>query len=287
MSRGWKKRVVIAGVSLAVCFTFTGCGDQAQIDRGSYTGEIHAYVREEESGTRAEFEQLVNTNEAGAKDVALATDEMLERMVEDKTAIGYAAYSASVLGTTTNDLSVSILSVDGIPASAETIKNKTYPLCRDYLLAYNGELSDLAADFLRYVKGAGQKIVQQSCVPVHEVTSFLSDQSAGTLCIRGSSSIAPMMEALVKDYQTYNQNAKITVTSTDSGDGLSAAIRGECDLAMSSRGLKDYEKELRSSESIGRDAIVLIVNGDNGIRSLTLKEIKNIYDGTIKDWSEL
>ena len=110
MSRGWKKRVVIAGVSLAVCFTFTGCGDQAHIDRGSYTGEIHAYVREEESGTRAEFEQLVNTNEAGA----------------------------------------------------ETIKNKTYPLCRDYLLAYNGELSDLAADFLRYVKGAGQKIVQQS-----------------------------------------------------------------------------------------------------------------------------
>ena len=76
--------------------------------------------------------------------------------------IGYAAYSASVLGTTTNDLSVSILSVDGIPASAETIKNKTYPLCRDYLLAYNGELSDLEADFLRYVKGAGQKIVQQS-----------------------------------------------------------------------------------------------------------------------------
>ena len=56
---------------------------------------------------------------------------------------------------------------------------------------------------------------------------------------------------------------------------------------MSSRGLKDYEKELLSSGSIGRDAIVLIVNGDNGIRSLTLKEIKNIYDGTIKDWSEL
>ena len=86
---------------------------------------------------------------------------------------------------------------------------------------------------------------------------------------------------------TYNRNAKITVTSSDSGDGLTAAIRGECDLAMSSRGLKDYEKELLSSESIGRDAIVLIVNGDNGIRSLTLKEIKNIYDGTIKDWSEL
>ena len=115
----------------------------------------------------------------------------------------------------------------------------------------------------------------------------MSDRSAGTLCIRGSSSIAPMMEELVKDYQTYNRNAKITVTSSDSGDGLSAAIRGECDLAMSSRELKDYENELLSSETIGRDAIVMIVNRDNGINQLSLKEVKQIYDGKLKDWSEL
>lgn len=287
MKKKWKKRVVIAGVSMAVCFTFTGCGDQAQMDRGSYSGEIHAYVREEESGTRAEFEQLVKTNGAGAKDVALSTEEMLEWMARDQTAIGYAAYSASVLGTAANDSFVSILSVDGIPASAETIKNEKYPLCRDYLLAYSGELSDLAADFIRYVKGAGQEVVQQSCVPVHKATSFLSDRSAGTLCIRGSSSIVPMMEELVKDYQTYNRNAKITVTSSDSGDGPTAAIRGECDLAMSSRELKDYEKELLSSETIGRDAIVMIVNRDNGINQLSLKEVKQIYDGKLKDWSEL
>lgn len=287
MKKLWKKRIMIAGVYLIICFTYTGCGTQRKVERGSYSGEIHAYVREEESGTRAEFEQLVETNEAGAKDVALSTDEMLEWMSEDQTAIGYAAYSASVLETNKKDVSVSILSIDGVPASAETIKNKTYPLCREYLLAYNGDLTDLAADFIRYIKGAGQDVVQQNCVPVHEVTTFLSDQSSGTLCIRGSSSIAPMMEALVEDYKSYNQNADITVESTDSGDGISAAIRGECDLAMSSRGLKDYEKELLSTVSIGRDAIVLIVNSDNEISNLSLKEVKKIYDGTITDWSEL
>lgn len=37
----------------------------------------------------------------------------------------------------------------------------------------------------------------------------------------------------------------------------------------------------------GMDAIVLIVNGENPIGDVTLKEIKNIYDGKIKDWSEL
>lgn len=287
MRKEWRKMVMVAGVSMAVCFTFTGCSDQAQIDRGSYSGEIHAYVREEESGTRAEFEQLVNTKENGAKNLVLSTMEMCQMIGEDETAIGYVAYSGGIVGTTTDNLLITILSVDGIPASAETIKNRSYPLCRDYLLAYSGELSDLAADFIRYLKGAGQEIVQQTCVPEYDATTFLSDRSSGTLTIRGSSSIAPMMEELVADYKTYNPGAQITVLSTDSGDGLTAAIRGECDLAMSSRGLKDYEKELLSSETIGRDAIVMIVNRDNGINHLSLKEVKQIYDGKIKDWSEL
>lgn len=205
MKREWKKKVVIAGVSLAVCFTFAGCGAQTDTNRGSYSGEIHAYAREEGSGTRAEFEQLIGTTEAGAKELALST----------------------------------------------------------------------------------QEIVGQSCVPVHKTTSFLSDKSSGTLTIRGSSSIAPLMEQLAQDYNSYNPNVNITVLSTDSGDGLTAAIRGECDLAMSSRSLKDYETELLTTETIGLDAIVLIVNGQNPISDLTSKEIRNIYDGKVKDWSEL
>lgn len=287
MKREWKKRVVIAGVSLAVCFTFTGCGAQADIDRGSYEGEIHAYAREEGSGTRAEFEQLVGTTETGAKELALSTQEMRELTARDETAIGYVAYSAGVLGAVSDDTFVSVISIDGIPASTETIKKGTYPLCRNYLLVYNGQLSDAAADFLRYIRGAGQEVVGQYCVPVQKTTSFLSDQSAGTLTIRGSSSIAPLMEELAKEYKTYNPNADITVLSTDSGDGLTAAIRGECDLAMSSRSLKDYETELLKTETIGMDAIVLIVNEKNSISNLKLKEIKQVYDGKIKDWKEL
>lgn len=278
---------MIAGVSLAVCFTFAGCGAQTDNDRGSYTGEIHAYAREEGSGTRAEFEQLTGTTEAGAKELALSTQEMREQIAEDETAIGYVAYSSGVSGAAADDTSVSVLSIDGITASIETIKKETYPLCRNYVLAYSGTLSDAEADFLRYVKGAGQEVVQQVCVPVHETTSFLSDKSAGVLTIRGSSSIAPLMEELAEDYKTYNPNVDIAVISTDSGDGLTAAIRGECDLAMSSRSLKDYETELLTTETIGMDAIVLIVNRENDISDLSLKEVKNIYDGTLKDWSEL
>ena len=46
MNREWKKRVVIAGVSIAVCFTFTGCGTQTVSDlslkeiKNIYDGKI-------------------------------------------------------------------------------------------------------------------------------------------------------------------------------------------------------------------------------------------------------
>lgn len=48
-----------------------------------------------------------------------------------------------------------------------------------------------------------------------------------------------------------------------------------------------YSGEIHASETIGRDAIVLITNSENGVNDLSIKEIKKIYDGTIKDWSEL
>lgn len=98
MKREWKKRVVIAGVSMAVYFTFVGCDAQTDNHRGSYAGEIHAYAREEGSGTRAEFEHLTGTTEAGAKELALSTQEMRELVAEDETAVGYVAYSSGVLG---------------------------------------------------------------------------------------------------------------------------------------------------------------------------------------------
>lgn len=73
---------------------------------------------------------------------------------------------------------------------------------------------------------------------------FWSDRSEGTISIEGSSSVAPIMEKLIAGYASYNPKATITMKTTDSSDGLNAAIRGDCDLAMSSRALKDYEKEL-------------------------------------------
>lgn len=66
MKKKWKKRVVVAGVSMAVCFTFTACGDQAQMDRGSYSAEIHA---SETIGRDAIV--LITNSENGVNDLSI------------------------------------------------------------------------------------------------------------------------------------------------------------------------------------------------------------------------
>ena len=99
-------------------------------------------------------------------------------------------------------------------------------------------------DFLTYVKSKGQDIVKQYCIQADSTTTFLSDKSEGKILIEGSTSMEPMVKALADDYQKQNPNAEIEVKATDSSRGITAVISGECDFAMSSRELKDYEAEL-------------------------------------------
>lgn len=103
----------------------------------------------------------------------------------------------------------------------------------------------------------------------------------------GSSSISPIMQKLIDGYRKYNENVQIALTTSDSSSGLNAAIRGECDWAISSRTLKDYEKELLETKVIGSDAIALLVNKDNPVENLTMKQIRGIYDKDFEKWEDI
>lgn len=98
--------------------------------------------------------------------------------------------------------------MDGIQPSADTIKNGTYPLCREYLLAYTGDLSEAETDFLAYIKTAGQQIVEQFCVPAGKTNTFLSDQSIRNHPDKRIFLSAPILESLAEDYQKYNKTCR-------------------------------------------------------------------------------
>lgn len=259
----------------------TGCGTKVDVPDMSSMGTINVVSREEGSGTKTEFDNLVDTDAMGTNTVADSTDKVISQVASDKNAIGYIAYSAE------NNSGVKVLDVDGTAPDAASIEKDKYPLCRDYILVYNGELSAVAQDFMAYVKSAGQAVVADYCVPVKKSETFLSDKSGGTVEIHGSTSAAPIVSKLAEEYMKVNPAAKVVVTESDSTQGLNDALQGRCDLGMSSRSLQSYESELLTSYVFGRDAIAVIVSSENPLSDISVDMLKKIYDKKYTAWSDL
>ena len=279
--RYWKMIGRFLAMAALGSLLLTGCGAKVDVPDMSSMGTINVVSREEGSGTKTEFDNLVGTDAPGTNTVADSTDKVISEVASDKNAIGYIAYSAE------NNSGVKVLDVDGVAPDAASIEKDKYPLCRDYILVYNGELSAVAKDFMAYVKSAGQAVVADYCVPVKKSETFLSDKSGGTVEIHGSTSAAPIVSKLAEEYMKINPAAKIVVTESDSTQGLNDALQGRCDLGMSSRSLQSYESELLTSYVFGRDAIAVIVNSENPLSDISVDMLKKIYDKKYTAWSDL
>ncbi|MGN0154732.1 MAG: substrate-binding domain-containing protein [Lachnospiraceae bacterium] len=293
-----KKMIILflAGciLTLAGCSELAGTsGDtstQKSVDGLDKLGAIQVISREEGSGTRSAFAQMADfaqNDENSSKpdctkedtQIVNNAEQVIAAVEEDVAAIGYVSK-----GAITDENQVKVLSINGIGIDT---KSGSYPLSRSFYLAYSGKLTDLEQDFLTYIHGAGQEIVEKSYVPVAKSSSFLSNKAAGKIKITGSTSVAPLMEELAEEYMKLNPEAVIQVVASDSSDGLTKAMRGDCDFGMSSRELKDYEKELLDYEVIANDDIAVIVNQDNPLQDISLTLLKSIYVGDVVKWEEL
>lgn len=276
-----RNRLILCAV-LCTALALCGCSAENNMPDMSEMGNITVISREEGSGTRDEFESIIGTDAKGTDNIALSTAEVSEMVAADVNAVGYIAYGTASL----ND-NVKAVAVNGVTPSEENISSGKYPLCRNYYLAYSGELSAAETDFLAYIMSAGQAVADDECVAIKKSSSFLSDKSSGSIKICGSTSMATLVEKMAEDYKKYNPNVVIEISATDSSDGLNSAIRGECDIAMSSRELADYENELLTKKAVARDGIAVIVNAENPVDDLSEKCIKQIYDNNAEKWSDL
>lgn len=281
--------VFIAGM---VVTSLAGCGNtkkaQEKVDGLDKLGKIHVISREEDSGTRNTFAELagLKDNNSGNQDNTLDgaeivedTSSVLNKVGSDPAAIGYGS-----AGVMVSDSQVKVLSVEGTAAGK---KDARYPLSRSFYLAWNGKLNSVEEEFLRYIRSAGQEIVGQSYVAVSKQNSFLSLKPKGEITITGSTSVGPLLECLAEEYMKQNPKASIKVTQTDSGDGINQTIQRKCDMGMSSRELRDPEKELLNYEAIARDEIAVIVNADNPLNDITMDQLEAIYTGKTTEWKAI
>lgn len=254
-------------------------------------GAINVVSREDGSGTRGAFVELVEvTDEAGDDLTTLSaiiqnsTNGVLQTVAGDANAIGYVS-----LGSLNDD--VKALKIDGVEATAETILDGEYKIARPFNLAWKKDsLSDLSKDFLAFIHSTqGQAIVEEEgfIQSKQEQEEYTGKDQEGTIEVVGSTSVTPVLEKLAEAYQEINPGVTINITSNGSSAGLESAAQGVADLGMSSRELKDEEKENLDFDAIALDGIAVIVHKDSSLEDITLENVRKIFLGELVDWEEV
>ena len=257
--------------------------------------DINVISREEGSGTRGAFIELFGIEQKNAEgvkvdyttdyaDITNSTAVMMTSVSGNPYAIGYIS-----LGSL-ND-TVKAIEIDGVPASVENIKNGTYTVARPFNIATQAEVSAAAQAFINFILSAeGQAVVEKAgyIASVEDAQPFGGSRIAGKVVVAGSSSVTPVMEKLKEAYLLVNPNAEIEIQQSDSTTGMNYAKAGTCDIGMASRELKASELEAGLVPTvIAMDGIAVIVNNDLELTGLTTGQVRDIFMGTIENWSEL
>lgn len=256
--------------------------------------DIYVISREDGSGTRLAFTELsgILTKQENGElfdgttpyaEITNNTAVMMTSVMSDVNSIGYIS-----LGSISDIIKP--VKIEGVEPTVENIKNGDYQLARPFLIAVKDNTSPITEDFINFILSKeGQQVVKdKGYAPLDGAESFNGAKISGKIVIAGSSSVSPVMESLKESYIFQNPNAEIEIQQSDSTTGLNALNEGICDIAMTSRGLKDSEiAQGISSEIIALDGIVLIVNNNNPIDNLTKQEVHDIYTGKITAWSAI
>lgn len=281
-------------------FALAGCGADNGTDSnnggtGTGTGAISVLTREEGSGTRGAFIELLGIEEKNADgkkvdktidtaETTNSTSVMITTVQGNKAAIGYIS-----LGSLDKS-KVKALKVDGAEATTDNVKSGEYKVSRPFNIATKGDATGAASDFIKFILSAdGQAVVEKNgYISEGNTGAYKASGQKGKITIGGSSSVTPVMEKLKEAYVKVNPDVTVDVQQNDSSSGMKGAIDGIYDIGMASRDVKDSEKEAGlNSIKIALDGIAVIVNKDNALDSITSEQIKNIYTGSLTKWSEI
>jgi phosphate transport system substrate-binding protein len=287
-----KARAGLAAVAAcALVFTGLQCGKSGEKSEGKAEKkrEITVISREESSGTRGAFDELMKitdgkTNMLFAEAVIVSsTDEVASKVEVDKEAIGYTS-----IGAITSR--VKALTVDGVAAEEANVKNGTYKISRPFVVASRtGEKLPIAADFITFIASKdGQAVVTKAgYIEIDNPPDYSPAKLKGKLTLSGSTSVEKVMEKLKEKYVELNPDVKVEINYNGSSAGIKDCISKKSDIAMSSRELKTEEKEQLTGTTFALDGIAVIVNAANELNAITSETVTKIFKGEVRFWNDL
>lgn len=275
-----KKLLAVLVAAALAAATLVSCGKQ--------NDAITVVSREDGSGTRGAFTELMGIEKDGTDrtyakaEISNSTSVVISTVAGNKNAIGYIS-----LGSL-ND-SVKAIKVDGVDATVDNVKNGSYKISRPFIITTKDGISDLAADFIKFIlSDDGQAIVSEKYITVGGSGAYTASGLSGKVTLAGSTSVSPLMDELAAAYKELNPDVVIEIQQSGSGAGIQSALEGVCDIGMSSRELKDSEKEAGLTPTVmALDGIAVIVNKDNRIGTLSSEQIQSIYIGETTSWADV
>ena len=132
---------------------------------GGPDAEIIVVSREEGSGTRAAFEELVM--ESGDTEKVISEDALLQQSNgQVRTTVSTTPNAIGYLSFGFLDDSINVVPIDNVVPSVENVLNDSYTIFRPLNMLTNGDPGDLAQAFLDFILSeAGQAIVAEDYIP--------------------------------------------------------------------------------------------------------------------------
>ncbi|WP_303864595.1 phosphate ABC transporter substrate-binding protein [Alkalibaculum bacchi] len=127
-------------------------------DLGGEDAQIVVVSREDGSGTRGAFEEIVGFEEKLTANATIAegNGNVQSTVAENENAIGYVSF------TYIND-TIKALTVEGVEATTDNVLNETYKVSRPFVMVYQDKnLNDAGKAYIEFLMGAeGQAIVEE------------------------------------------------------------------------------------------------------------------------------
>jgi len=100
--------------------------------------------------------------------------------------------------------------------------------------------------------------------------------------------LLPIAEESAKAFTDTHPDTKVLVSGMGSSAGIEAVSAGTADIGTSSRDLKDEEAGLGLVDTpVAYDGIAVIVSPKNPVKGLSKDQLRAIFSGRIKNWSEV
>ncbi len=286
------KQLVMALV--AVVF-LSGCGSK----RGD---TIILYGRENNSGTYMYFKEHVLDKADFADHVQTlpGTAAVINAVSRDPRSIGYGG-----IGYLKGVRALPVKRDNNSPAVEPTLQNViagSYPISRNLYFYTVQEPQGAIAHFIAWVLSEeGQEVCQKvGYYPLPperraQVKSAGAPTGKKTITVKGSDTMVILGQRWAEHYMAKLPGSVVQVTGGGSGTGIAALINGSTDICQSSRPLDAKERgQIRAKFGrepveipVALDGLAVFVHESNRRKEITLAELKDIYTGKVRSWSEL